>query len=182
MHLAGKAYVAISRSVWGAIMLPSHRGELGRFWKTFGSRPGHRWRLLHCSNGSQQLRLNCLHAVADVSEGSDGAAPKPKADLARLNSSQRAAVDHGNGPCRVMAGPGSGKTRVLVSRVANLIDSGVPPSEIMAITFTRKAGAEMRERLNRLLGEKLSKKLIIGTYHSICGSILRKCSSPVCSP
>lgn len=64
--------------------------------------------------------------------------------------------------------------QVLVTRIANLVGSGVSPSQIMAITFTRKAAAEMKERLQQLLGPTVCKALTIGTYHSICGSILRR--------
>jgi DNA helicase-2/ATP-dependent DNA helicase PcrA len=93
--------------------------------------------------------------------------------LAGLNPAQRDAVLHVDGPLLVIAGAGSGKTRVLTHRVAHLIRAhGVKPDEILAITFTNKAAGEMRERLERMLG-RVSRAIWILTFHSACGRILR---------
>jgi len=96
-----------------------------------------------------------------------------------LNTQQRAAVTVGDGPVLVLAGPGSGKTRVLTHRIAYLIrEQHVHPSGIMAVTFTNKAAAEMRGRVEALLPDVLSPKAIknlrIGTFHAICARLLRR--------
>jgi DNA helicase-2/ATP-dependent DNA helicase PcrA len=91
-----------------------------------------------------------------------------------LNPAQRAAVLHHDGPLLVIAGAGSGKTRVLTHRVAFLIrERGVKPNEILAITFTNKAAGEMRERLERMLG-RTARAIWILTFHAACGRILRR--------
>src|SRR3954449_11237978 len=94
--------------------------------------------------------------------------------LARLNPAQREAVLHVDGPLLVVAGAGSGKTRVLTHRVAHLIRAhGVKPNEILAITFTNKAAGEMRERLERMLGRQARAAWIL-TFHAACGRMLRR--------
>jgi len=89
-----------------------------------------------------------------------------------LNDVQRMAVTTINGPVMVIAGPGSGKTRVLTYRIAHLIKEGVPPYNILALTFTNKAAAEMKERIAHVAGNK-SNQLWAGTFHSIFARILR---------
>lgn len=90
-----------------------------------------------------------------------------------LNEKQREAAEALEGTILVLAGAGSGKTRVLTSRICNLIEKGVQPHEIMAVTFTNKAAREMTERLEALIGEEKAKNLWVGTFHGICVRILK---------
>lgn len=90
-----------------------------------------------------------------------------------LNEPQREAVTHINGPLMIVAGAGSGKTKVLTTRIAHLMNSGVDAFNILALTFTNKAAAEMKERIERILGNAEARNLYIGTFHSVFARILR---------
>ena len=102
-----------------------------------------------------------------------GVSDQDEAYLSTLNPPQLQAVEHGEGPMLVLAGAGTGKTRVLITRLAYLLKTGqANPRDIMAVTFTNKAAREMRERLQRLIGP-MAESLWIGTFHSIAVRILR---------
>src|SRR5882762_3626706 len=93
--------------------------------------------------------------------------------LKDLNERQREAVLYINGPLMIVAGAGSGKTKVLTTRVAHLMANGVDSFNILALTFTNKAAAEMKERVEKILGNTEARNLYIGTFHSVFARILR---------
>jgi DNA helicase-2/ATP-dependent DNA helicase PcrA len=93
--------------------------------------------------------------------------------LIGLNEPQKEAVTHINGPLMIIAGAGSGKTKVLTTRIAHLMANGVDSFNILALTFTNKAAAEMKERIERMLGNNEARNLYIGTFHSVFARILR---------
>ena len=94
--------------------------------------------------------------------------------LENLNKEQKEAVKTTQGPLLILAGAGSGKTKVLTTRIAYMIQSGVKPRNILAVTFTNKAAKEMKERIGKIIGEDTVKYMWVGTFHGICGRILRE--------
>src|SRR5215208_4175086 len=93
--------------------------------------------------------------------------------LKGLNEPQREAVLHIEGPLMIVAGAGSGKTKVLTTRIAHLMANGVDSFHILALTFTNKAAKEMKERVEKILGNSEARNLYIGTFHSVFARILR---------
>ena len=93
--------------------------------------------------------------------------------LDELNEQQREAVIHINGPLMIVAGAGSGKTKVLTTRIAHLMRNGVDAFNILSLTFTNKAAREMKERVEKILGGSEARNLYIGTFHSVFARLLR---------
>ena len=107
---------------------------------------------------------------------------RSSAILEGLNSEQKAAVSCVDGPVLIVAGAGSGKTRVLTSRIAYILERGCDPSRILALTFTKKAASEMKERIALLVGERKARKLYMGTFHSVFIRFLREFSESLGYP
>src|ERR1700761_7047493 len=93
--------------------------------------------------------------------------------ISELNDRQKEAVLHIDGPIMIVAGAGSGKTKVLTTRIAHLLSQGVSAFNILALTFTNKAAKEMKERVEKILGNNEARNLYIGTFHSVFARILR---------
>ncbi len=113
-----------------------------------------------------------LAAMSDYSPGVAQTYIAPL-ELDQLNEAQRTAVTHARGPLLVIAGPGSGKTRVITHRIAWLIEQGVAPWRVLAVTFTNRAAREMRSRLESLIGPDAGDRVWLGTFHRICVRMLR---------
>ncbi len=94
--------------------------------------------------------------------------------LENLNPAQKTAVEHIDGPLLILAGAGSGKTKVLTTRIAYMLEQGANPEEILAITFTNKAAREMKQRVEKLVGPEKGRRLFVSTFHSMGNRILRK--------
>ena len=95
--------------------------------------------------------------------------------LLALNPPQRAAAEQIHGPVLILAGAGTGKTRVITTRIAGMVYDGIPPEQILAVTFTNKAAAEMRERVGTMIDPEVAERVTISTFHSLCVRILRTC-------
>lgn len=102
--------------------------------------------------------------------------------LSNLNNDQYEAVTHMHGPMMIIAGAGSGKTRVLTVRIAHLINQGIDPFQILALTFTNKAAREMKERISHIIGDQEAKNIWMGTFHSVFARILRMESEKINYP
>jgi DNA helicase-2/ATP-dependent DNA helicase PcrA len=98
--------------------------------------------------------------------------------LAGLTKPQQEAVCHTEGPLLILAAAGSGKTRTLTRRIGYLVQQGIPPWSILALTFTNKAAAEMRERVHAILGDRAGRGLTVTTFHSLCARLLRRYAEP----
>lgn len=98
-----------------------------------------------------------------------------KKGLLALNPPQRAAAEQIHGPVLILAGAGTGKTRVITTRIAGMVYDGIPPEQILAVTFTNKAAAEMRERVGTMIDPEVAERVTISTFHSLCVRILRTC-------
>ena len=98
-----------------------------------------------------------------------------KKGLLALNPPQRAAAEQIHGPVLILAGAGTGKTRVITTRIAGMVYDGIPPEQILAVTFTNKAAAEMRERVGTMIDHEVAERVTISTFHSLCVRILRTC-------
>ncbi|HRH95239.1 MAG TPA: 3'-5' exonuclease [Prosthecobacter sp.] len=96
-----------------------------------------------------------------------------------LNHQQREAATHIHGPLLILAGAGTGKTRVLTARISYMVNEGIDPKNILSVTFTNKAATEMRERVKGMVRDGLGKKVVLGTFHAFCARLLREFASHV---
>ncbi|MFZ3584622.1 ATP-dependent helicase, partial [Loktanella sp. DJP18] len=119
--------------------------------------------------------MNKMITKDDIDAAFGSVKPKISDVTEGLNPKQKLAVETTEGPLRILAGAGTGKTTVLIRRIANIIKKGLArPEEILAITFTRKAAGEIRERLGHMLGDDVARRVSVGNFHSISSEMLRR--------
>jgi hypothetical protein len=165
LQIAGRAGACHHTHQSSSAVLPEAHAASAR-------RPLRRWwSSVHSGSIPPCHRYSSL-ALASVSTAAT--ASQVEEHLAQLNDEQREAVLTHQRAARVVAGPGSGKTRVVVARVRQLLAWGVPPSQIMVITFTNKAAGELKERLKDVLPLEQARQLTAGTFHSLCHRWLRQ--------
>ena len=118
-----------------------------------------------------------MSSVAGLPDGSGSASIRPRMaggfSFDSLNKAQRDAVASLDGPVLILAGAGTGKTRTVTCRISNMLQVGIAPENILAVTFTNKAASEMRERIGGMVSKKKAEAMTVCTFHSLCVRLLR---------